>query len=384
MDFGALPPEINSARMYSGPGSASMLAAASAWSQLAHELNSSAAAYSSVIAGLTTSGWQGPSSMMMASAIAPYVAWMHSTAAQAEQTSVQATTAAGAYQSAFAMTVPPPLIAANRTQLTSLIASNFFGQNSPAIAATEADYDRMWAQDAAAMYGYAASSATASRLTPFTAPPRTTDPAGVAAQTAAAAHAAGSPAQTATPQLLAQLPIAMQQLAAPAQAPAPPNLPTPTDLLLQIPSITSATASSTSSSFSGASITTTNRAITINAMRDEAQGIGPFLAGSLGPLTPAGAASGAAPVVSAGLGRASLVGTLSVPETWAATATLPTSSAAPLAGTGAAAAPAAAVTMPGSGIFGEALLGTLAGRGVSSIAGKMRSSSVVPRSPAAG
>ncbi|MGH3633335.1 MAG: PPE family protein, partial [Mycobacterium sp.] len=165
MDFGALPPEINSARMYFGPGSGPMLAAAFAWDQLAQELNSSAAAYGSVITGLTTSGWQGPSSMMMTNAIAPYVAWMQSTAVQAEQTSVQAKTAAGAYQTGFAMTVPPPLIAANRTQLMSLIASNFFGQNSPKIAATEADYDRMWAQDAAAMYGYAASSSTASRLT---------------------------------------------------------------------------------------------------------------------------------------------------------------------------------------------------------------------------
>ena len=55
------------------------------------------------------------------------------------------------------MTVPPPVIAANRTQLMSLTATNFFGQNTPAIAATEAQYSEMWAQDAAAMYGYAAN-----------------------------------------------------------------------------------------------------------------------------------------------------------------------------------------------------------------------------------
>ncbi|BBZ15333.1 PPE family protein [Mycobacterium branderi] len=383
MDFGALPPEINSARIYSGPGSGLMLAAAAAWSQLAHELNSSAAAYGSVISGLTTSGWQGPSSTMMASAIAPYVTWMRSTAAQAEQTSLQAQNAASAYQSAFAMTVPPPLIAANRTQLMSLISGNFFGQNSPAIAATEAEYDRMWAQDAGAMYGYAASSATASKLAPFADPPRTTDPAGVAAQTAAAAQAASSPSQTATSQLLAQLPMAMQQLAAPAQAPAPPALPTPTDLLLQIPSITSATASVSSSSFSGASIATTNRAIAINAMRDEAQGIGPFLAGSTGPSAPAVPVNAGGSMVSAGMGRASLVGTLSVPQTWAATATLPTSSASALPVASTAAAPAVSTTMS-PGMFGEALLGTLAGRGVSNVAAKLRTNSVVPRSPAAG
>ena len=53
MDFGALPPEINSARIYSGPGSGPMLTAADAWDTLASELNSSAAAYRSVIANLT-------------------------------------------------------------------------------------------------------------------------------------------------------------------------------------------------------------------------------------------------------------------------------------------------------------------------------------------
>ena len=48
------------------------------------------------------------------------------------------------------------------------------GQNTPAIATTEAHYAEMWAQDAAAMYGYAGSSAAASTLTPFADPPATT------------------------------------------------------------------------------------------------------------------------------------------------------------------------------------------------------------------
>ncbi len=43
LDFGALPPEINSGRMYAGPGPGSMLAAATAWQSLAEELNSAAA-----------------------------------------------------------------------------------------------------------------------------------------------------------------------------------------------------------------------------------------------------------------------------------------------------------------------------------------------------
>ncbi|MCV7061583.1 PPE domain-containing protein [Mycolicibacterium vaccae] len=65
---------------------------------------------------------------------------------------------AGAYEAAFAATVPPAVVAENRIQLAMLVATNFFGQNTPAIAATEAAYAEMWAQDAAAMYGYAASA----------------------------------------------------------------------------------------------------------------------------------------------------------------------------------------------------------------------------------
>ncbi|MGH3524910.1 MAG: PPE family protein, partial [Mycobacterium sp.] len=114
MDFGALPPEINSARMYSGPGSGSMLAAAAAWDSLAEDLHSTAASYSSVISGLAGQ-WLGPSSSSMTAAATPYIGWMSATAAQAEQSAIQVRAAAAAYQAAFAMTVPPPVIAANRS-----------------------------------------------------------------------------------------------------------------------------------------------------------------------------------------------------------------------------------------------------------------------------
>ncbi len=114
----------------------------------------------------------------MAAAAAPYVAWMNTTAAQAEETGSQAKAAVAAYEAAFAATVPPPVIEANRALLMMLIATNILGQNTPAIAATEAHYMEMWAQDATAMYAYAGSSATASQLAPFTEPPQTTNTAG--------------------------------------------------------------------------------------------------------------------------------------------------------------------------------------------------------------
>ena len=174
MDFAALPPEVNSGLMYTGPGSAPMMAAAASWDNLAVEMYSAASDYGSVIANLTSGPWRGTASASMAAAAAPYVSWMSATAAQAEQAAGQAKAAASAYESAFGLTVPPPVIVANRTLLASLISTNILGQNTPAIAATEAHYAEMWAQDAAAMYGYAGSSAAASTLTPFTAPPATT------------------------------------------------------------------------------------------------------------------------------------------------------------------------------------------------------------------
>jgi PPE-repeat protein len=193
-DFGTLPPEINSGRMYAGPGSGPMMAAAAGWDALAAELGTAATGYGSVISELTGSPWVGPASAAMLGAASPYVGWLGATASEAEQAGMQARAAAAAYETAFAMTVPPPVIAANRALLTALIATNFFGQNTPAIMATEAEYVEMWAQDAAAMYGYAASSAAATLLNPFTLPPNTANADGVAAQAAAVGQAIATPA----------------------------------------------------------------------------------------------------------------------------------------------------------------------------------------------
>ncbi|OBG22148.1 PPE family protein [Mycobacterium sp. 852002-51057_SCH5723018] len=194
-DFGALPPEINSGRIYAGAGSGSMMAAAAAWDGLAAELSSTASGYMSAISELTSS-WMGPSAQSMVAAATPYISWLSAAGAVAEQSGMQARAAAAAYEAAFAMSVPPPVIASNRTLLMALIATNFFGQNTPAIAATEVQYAEMWAQDAVAMYTYVGSAATASQLTPFTEPTQTTDQAGLAQQQAAVAQAAAAPSAT--------------------------------------------------------------------------------------------------------------------------------------------------------------------------------------------
>ena len=190
MDFGFYPPEINSGRMYTGPGSGPMLAAAQAWGNLADELYTAASTYQSVVSELTSGAWSGPSAMSMTAA---------------------------AYDAAFASTVPPPEIAANRGLLAALVATNFLGMNTPAIAATEALYAEMWAQDAVAMYSYAGSSAAATVLSPFISPDQNTNPAASSGQAAAVSQAAGTSAGNAQ-STVSGVSQALSAAAAPAQS----------------------------------------------------------------------------------------------------------------------------------------------------------------------
>ena len=192
-DFASRPPEVNSALIYSGAGAGPLMAAASAFNNLSSELSSNAASYESVISQLTGSEWTGPSSEAMSAAAQPYITWLDTTSAQLRVAATQATASAAAYEAAFAASIPPPVILANRTALATLVATNILGQNTPAIAANEALYGEFWAQDAAAMYGYASSASAASAtLTPLTPPAQNTNPAGQGQQAAAVSSAAGS------------------------------------------------------------------------------------------------------------------------------------------------------------------------------------------------
>lgn len=333
MDFAALPPEINSARMYAGPGAAPMMAAAAAWNGLGAELATTAASYESVISTLTGEEWLGPASAAMAAAVTPYVAWMNATAAALEKAASQATASAAAFEAAFAMTVPPPVIAANRAELAALVATNILGQNTPAIAANEALYGEMWSQDAAAMYGYAASSATAGVLQPLTAPPSTTNPAGLAGQGAAVAQA-GS--QTELSQLISGLPNAVQGLASPLAGSDPGFL---TDTINSTQNIGIWNSIQTYGSAVG-NVGAWNMFAGISAAAGLAHAhaeeiaIGSMAgAGLVNSVTPVGSGgAGGAPVL-ASMGQAAPVGGLSTPASWSA-ATPAGSGAATLTGAG--------------------------------------------------
>ncbi|MGY4646206.1 PPE family protein [Mycobacterium sp. URHB0021] len=355
VEYGALPPEINSARAYAGPQSAPLTMAAGAWQALAANLESNAVALNQAIMSLLGGGWQGPSSAMMATGGAENVRWLFQAATQAQQTAVAAEQAALAVEAAHAGVVPPPVIEANRNLLQALIGSNFMGVNSGAIAACVAAYDEMWTQDATTMYGFSADAAgITGMLVPFMPPAPTVNPGGVASQAAAVAQAGGTAAgqagqnaatagqsvssmggdstssiMTMAPQFMSAVPQALQGLAQPLMG----GMGIPLQGLGGFQSLMSPFMSM----FSNPAMGGVGGTGALTSAASSLTGAGGLGGGGFG---------GGAGALSAGLGRGGSLGGLSVPATWAASAQSGGSGAAPISATGgggaSGAAPAAA------------------------------------------
>jgi PPE-repeat protein len=301
MDFGTLPPEINSRRMYSGPGSGPMMEAVTAWERLATRLYSVVADYRAVTSKLAA-GWEGPGVAAMTQAATPYIEWLNATAVQVEQAAKQAAAAAGAYESAFAATVPPPVINVNRAQHRLLATRNCLGQTGPAIADTDAEYERMWTQDARAMYTYAAASADASTVTPFESPPPTT--AVPARQGAAVARASSSFTIAAAPemvsagcQVISAIPEGLQALSS------SPLTTLDMSLSSVSPSLSKLSSLSAPLDFAISYLNCLNKAVALRTL-----------------LPKPGGAGGTS--ITARFGRATSIGTLSVPQAWVKSSTV--------------------------------------------------------------
>jgi PPE-repeat protein len=246
IDFGAFPPDFNSARIYSGPGATSLTAAASAWNALAAELNSAAMGYENVVTQLSSEEWTGTAATAMASSVAPYVAWMKTTATQAEEAATKLNAAAGTFDQTFASMVPPTTIATNRAAHAQAVATNVLGQNTGIIAQLEALYAEMWAQDATAMYTYAGQMATITKTTPFQNAPLVASPDAGAKQTtsttAATANSSAGNAQNAVSKAIANM-ASSNTAAKPAAAPTGPPSPVFSELWYLLTGQTSAPTS---------------------------------------------------------------------------------------------------------------------------------------------
>ncbi|WP_102419246.1 PPE family protein [Mycobacterium sp. 4858] len=368
-DWGALPPEINSARMYAGAGAGPLMAAATTFSNLSSELSSTASSYQSVVSQLTGSDWLGSSSAAMSAAVEPFISWLSTTSTELQEAASQATASAAAYEAAFAATVPPAEVAANRAQLATLVATNVLGVNTAAIAATETQYGEMWAQDSTAMYTYAAASLASTQLAGLTSPTETTNASGVSAQGSAVSAAVASNSTTST--LNSTLSNLSSSLSSATTSASSSSTSSSTTILSALNDLLGTGfvengvngAVNTAAWFVMNAIPT---AVSLGHTLGAVPAVPFALTDSVAPVagaaavtpgTMVGSVSGAA--ASATLGEASAVGGLSVPGSWsaAAPATTLASAAAPLEGSGwtvGAEEPVAAMPgMPGMAAAGK-------------------------------
>ncbi|ETA91803.1 hypothetical protein O982_25065 [Mycobacterium avium 10-5581] len=366
--------------MYAGPGSGPMLAAAMAWDELAAALQSAANSYQAEIIALTSGPWVGPSAAAMTAAIAPYLEWMRTTGAQAEEAATNARAAAFAYETAFAETVPPPVITANRTLLANLVTTNFLGQNTPAIATTETEYAEMWARDTAAMFGYAGSAAAATRLTPFAQPDEMTNSeAGQSqAMTRVTGTAAGRMRNAVAQQSFSTVPNTLTRAAVTPAAVDPSSA---TDLL-GLESDLIAIFLNAPASVAGLGIASPSAAIALpfdiagaltgfhtDDIVSGWAGVQPWPGTGAVPPSPFPVITNPAggSLASAGLAEANTVGGLSVPPGWtvaAPAAIRPAALALPATSVGAA---AAAAPSGARSLFGEMAVASMAGRALAGI-----------------
>ena len=398
MSFSLIPPEINSALMFSGAGSGPLLEASAAWNSLATDLESTATQYQTLVTNLVTGSWLGPSSAQMASATAPYIAWLQGTAATAAQTGAQAQVAAAAYQSAYASMVPLPVIEANRTELATLVANNFLGQNTGAIATNEAEYLDMWIQDALTMDTYQVNSQAASALPAQSAAPQVASGAVANAATAAATPADSStvisgllgdvadlfgatsagtgPATLDAAGLTSWLGTVATAVAAdPTAALLPVQVTYYMGMLGSMPARMFMSSGSSASGAAGSTLASTSDTLMANVGKFVDGKMANVMGGVGGQLRTWGSA------ISASLASGHHVGGLSVPNAWHGLAP-EMSRAAPVLPATSVAAPQMTHGLPSSP-FSQGLMGALAGRGMSTMGSKV-AAKVMPRSPAGG
>jgi PPE-repeat protein len=396
MSFSLFPPEINSALMFSGAGSGPLLEASTAWSELAADLESTATQYQTLVTNLVTGSWLGPSSAQMAAATAPYIAWMQGSAATAAQTGAQAQVAAAAYQTAYASMVPLPAIAENRAELATLVANNFLGQNTGAIATNEANYLDMWIQDALGMDTYQVNSQVASALPAQVAAPQVASGAAPAAAVAAADPADATSIITGLLQDLAELfgvtgagptslsatdlvswlgTVATSVAGNPTAALLPVQATYYMGMLGSTPARMFMSSGSSSGSAAGSSLASSTDTLMEN--------VGKFIDGKMGTVMSGvgGQLSSWGSRISAGMAAAQHLGGLSVPNAWHGMAP-EMARAAPIMPETSVAAPTMHAGLPSSP-FSQGLMGALAGRGVSSMGSRV-ATKVMPRSPAGG
>ena len=167
MEWHGMPPEVNTGRLIAGAGPEPYLQAQAGWQGLASDFTAAMATLRSEIS-MVSGMWQGMASTAAQEAFEPYLGWMTSVVAAAEQRAAASAAQAATYSGAVAETPTLAEIATNHITHAVLQATNFMGVNAIPIALNEFDYAViLWNRAAAAMDGYLAGTGVNTTFPPF-------------------------------------------------------------------------------------------------------------------------------------------------------------------------------------------------------------------------
>ncbi|MFF0498848.1 PPE family protein [Nocardia aobensis] len=154
-DFAALPPEVNSARLFAGPGPEPMEATSIAYEAVSEALMAAATGFEGSN-GVMQVAWEGEAGTKAHNAFSRHTEWYRQQAVVAKQTSMIVGAAAAANHGARLAMPPLPMILANRAMSVALAATSSatMGATQPLIAANELAYLFMWERASETMYTY--------------------------------------------------------------------------------------------------------------------------------------------------------------------------------------------------------------------------------------
>ncbi|ETZ55331.1 PPE family protein [Mycobacterium avium subsp. hominissuis] len=138
-----LPPDINAPLVHGGEGPFSLEQAALAFASAAVQDEANAQLLAALMAAVRDQ-WDGVAADQYAAQLQPLIAWFEALAVNGHASAAQIQSAATSIADAIALSPHPTEVTTNRLTWGTLVATNFFGVNTPAINVADAQYLEFW------------------------------------------------------------------------------------------------------------------------------------------------------------------------------------------------------------------------------------------------